>query len=139
MKSDFYQIVDFSAHDSDSGSLVMFQGSGVSAKEKLPFEIKRVLVMKGMRPTDVRGGHTHYKNRQVLLAISGGCVVDLDDGKQKITIKLDKFNHGLLLEPYVWHVMKNFEAGTILMVLADTEYDEKDYIRNYDDFLKLIK
>lgn len=107
--------------------------------EGLPFSIARVLCMKGMKDGDVRGGHTHHKTRQILLALSGSCSVDLDNGRgEKTTVHLDTFNTGLLLEPYVWHVMKNFADNTVLLVLASTLYDERDYIRNYNEFLRLV-
>lgn len=139
MENNFYQILDFPSSQSINGMLAMFQGNDVESSKKLPFNIKRVLVMKGMNAGDVRGGHTHHKTRQFLLAISGGCTVELFDGKQKAEIKLGEFNKGIVLEPYVWHVMKEYEPNTILLVLADSEYDEKDYIRSYDDFLKFVK
>lgn len=129
--SNFYQILDFPSINKSNGILGMFQNVG--------FDIKRVLVMKDMKENDERGGHTHHKTRQILFAVSGSCVVDLDNGKEKTSVKLEKINRGLLLEPYIWHVMKDFEENTVLLVLADTEYDEKDYIRNYQEFLKLVK
>lgn len=103
----------------------------------VPFDIKRVLVMKGMKPGDIRGGHTHRKMQQVIFAISGGCFVELDNGKEKENVRLDSFNKGLLLSPFIWHVMRDFEPHTILLVFGDGEYDEKEYIRNYDHFLEL--
>lgn len=139
MASNFYQILDFPVSDTKNGILCMFQGQNVQAKNNLPFEIKRVLVMKDMKPNDSRGGHTHHQTRQILFAVTGGCVVQMDNGKEKDSVKLNKLNQGILLEPYVWHVMKDFEPGTILLVLADTEYDETDYIRDYNEFLKFVK
>lgn len=138
MKSSFYQLLDFPVFDTKNGILCMFQSQDVQAENKLPLDIKRVLVMKEMKQGDLRGGHTHHKTRQILFAISGGCLIDLDNGQEKESVKLSKFNQGLLLEPYVWHVMKNFESNTVLLVLADTEYDEKDYIRDYQEFLKFV-
>lgn len=131
MTSDFYKILDFPSSDTKNGILGMFQDVG--------FEIKRVLVMREMKEDDERGGHTHHKTRQILFAVNGGCTVDLDNGKQKDSVKLDKFTQGVLLEPYVWHVMRSFEPETILLVLADMEYNEEDYIRDYQEFLKHIK
>lgn len=139
IKNSFYQILDFPFFDSANGMLAMFQGKAARAEKKLPFNIKKVLVMKGMKPKDIRGGHTHHKTRQILFAISGSCIVDLDNGKETAIVKLDKFNQGLLLEPYVWHVMKKYSPGTILLVLADREYNENDYIRDYNKFLKFVK
>lgn len=135
--SNFYQILDFPLFGGVNGSLSVLKGN--KGAEVLPFEIKRVLLMKDMKDGDVRGGHTHHKTRQVLLVVSGSCIVDLDNGKEKTSVKLEKFNQGLLLEPYVWHVMKEFAENTVLLVLADLEYDEKDYIRDYQEFLKFVK
>ncbi len=124
-------MLDFPVFDTKNGILGMFQ--------KVGFDIKRVLIMKDMKEGDIRGGHTHHKTRQILFALDGGCTVDLDYGDKKDSVKLDKFTQGVKLEPYVWHVMRDFTPGTILMVLASMEYDEADYIRNYDDFLAIIK
>lgn len=139
MNNHFYQLLDFPAYDTKNGVLAMFQGADTLSDRALPFPIKRVLCIKGMRADDARGGHTHHKTRQVLLALSGACNVDLDNGHgEKTTVRLEKFNTGLLLEPYVWHVMKDFEDGTVLLVLASTPYDERDYIKDYNEFLKLV-
>jgi hypothetical protein len=116
----------------------MFQ-SGEAGSGKVPFQIKKVLSITGMKDSDKRGGHTHHLTHQILVCTSGGCTVDLDDGKSKTSIILDKPNEGLLLYPYVWHVMHSFKANTSLLVMADREYDEKEYIRSYEDFIQQIK
>lgn len=95
--------------------------------------------MKGMKASDVRGKHAHKKTRQILFCVNGSCRVDLFDGQKKWSVKLDKINEGVVLEPYVWHTMSYFATNTVLLVLADTEYDERDYIRDYDQFLRLVK
>lgn len=132
-----YKIIRFPYFDTKNGVLTMFQESD-GKSFGLPFTVKRVLVTKDMRGEDKRGGHTHHKTNQILVCISGGCTVDLDDGSKKDQVVLDKHNEGLLLYPYVWHVMHSFKPDTILLVLADTLYDEKDYIRNYEDFIQQL-
>lgn len=139
MKNNFYQTIDFPFHVSDKGSLMSFQNASIGGKDSLPFDIKRIFVIKDVKNGDVRGGHTHHKTRQMLFAISGACSITLDNGKEKEKVFLDKFNKGITLEPHIWHTMEDFEPDTILLVLADTEYDENDYIRNYNDFLNFIK
>ncbi len=116
----------------------MIQGLGAAGTATLPFAIKRVLIMKGMASQDVRGGHTHHKTQQILFAVAGGCTVELDNGKEKTSVVLNAFNQGVVLLPYVWHSMKDFAEGTVLLVLADTEYDEKEYIRSYEEFRTCI-
>lgn len=133
-----YELIRFPLSDTKNGALCMFQ-SGEAGSGKVPFQIKKVLSITGMKDSDKRGGHTHHLTHQILVCTSGGCTVDLDDGKSKTSIILDKPNEGLLLYPYVWHVMHSFKANTSLLVMADREYDEKEYIRSYEDFIQQIK
>ena len=139
MENKFFDIVEFHTSDTKNGVLTMIQESGIVAGFKMPFQIKKTLVINNMKPSDTRGGHTHHKTNQIVFAVSGSCTVTLDNGFQKEKVKLDKTNRGLMLYPYVWHTMENFDENTVLLVLADTEYDEKDYIRKYEDFLGFVK
>lgn len=109
-----------------------------TGENAVPFTVKRTLVLQGMKESDKRGGHAHYKTNQILVCVSGECKVDLDDGKEKATVTLHSAGEGLLLPPHFWHVMHSFALGTILLVLTDREYDEKDYIRNYADFIQQL-
>jgi len=138
MNPNFYQLITFPSSDTKTGTLSMFQ-RGNSAQSIMPFDIKKVLVIQGMDGKDVRGGHTHHKTRQLLICISGQCTVNMDNGAKKAQVTLSKPNEGLLLYPYVWHTMQDFANNTILLVLADTEYDEKEYIRSYDEFMRIVK
>jgi len=132
-----YKIITFPLADTKNGVLTMFQTNLKKESDgNVPFEIKKVLSITGMKNQDQRGGHTHHKTQQILICTTGGCTVDLDDGQNKTSIVLDKPNQGLLLYPYIWHVMREFKDNTTMLVLADTEYDEKEYIRNYDDFIQ---
>ncbi|MDB5239107.1 MAG: dTDP-6-deoxy-3,4-keto-hexulose isomerase [Candidatus Parcubacteria bacterium] len=133
-----YKIIEFPLFDTKNGVLCMYE-SDASKTAGVPFAIKRVLTTTGMSGSDKRGGHTHHKTHQILICTSGGCVVDLDDGTNTTSITLEGQNRGILLYPYVWHVMRDFKPDTSLLVLADMEYDEKDYIRNYEDFIQQTK
>src|SRR5690606_36689983 len=85
----------------------------------------------------VRGFHAHKKNRQMLFCIQGSITILLDDGNIKENVVLDKPNHGIYLDKMIWHEMKDFHPDTILLVLASEYFEEKDYVRNYQEFLKL--
>lgn len=137
MSTSLLNLITFPTVVGTNGSLTPIQ-SGRKDSE-LPFIVKRTLVIRGMKAGDERGGHTHHKTRQVLIALSGGCTVELDNGKEKTSVALSRPDQGLVLEPYVWHAMKDFKPSTILLLLADTEYDEKDYIRDYAEFKKFVK
>lgn len=135
--STLYDLIHFPTADNGNGALTVMQtGAGTAP---VPFPIERVFVIRGMGSKGVRGDHTHHKTEHVLVALSGSCTITLDNGREKAVVKLDKPDVGLVLHPYVWHTMQDFAEGTILMALASTDYDEKDYIRSYEEFLGHIK
>lgn len=115
------------------GQLVAIEG-----QQDVPFAVKRVFYIYGTQPGVPRGQHSHYKTQQYLIAVSGACKVTLDDGKQKYTYELNRPNIGLFQDALVWGSMHDFTPDCVLLVLASEHYDEADYIRNYDDFIKVI-
>ena len=87
-------------------------------------------------PSDAyRGGHAHKKLQQFVIALSGSFEVLLDDGKTKQKVMLNKPNKGLLIPTGVWRELDNFSSGAVCLVLASEEYDEDDYIRDYNAFI----
>lgn len=129
-----YQMIQFQQHGDERGQLVALEND-----KEIPFEIKRVYYMydtiKGVR----RGFHAHKKLQQILICTSGSCKIHLDDGTSTAEVTLDKPYEGLLISNNIWREMYDFSEGAVLMVLASEMYDESDYIRNYDDFLKFVK
>lgn len=104
----------------------------------VPFEIKRVFYIYGTQPNVPRGQHGHYKIKQYLIAVNGSCKVTLDTGNDKTTYWLDSPNKALFQDALVWGEMHDFSDDCVLLVLASDHYDESDYIRNYDEFLKQV-
>lgn len=104
--------------------------------DQIPFRIERVYFIYGVSVGAVRGAHTHKETIQALFCIKGTIDMVLDDGNKKEVIHLNKPNVGILLEPGVWHEMRNFKEDTILMVLASRRHESSDYVRSYEDFLK---
>lgn len=100
----------------------------------IPFEIKRVYYIIGANIKLSRGYHAHKKNRQIIFCIQGSIKLILDNGKIKKEIILDNPAIGLMLENMIWHQMHDFKKNTILLVLASKEFDETDYIRDYERF-----
>ena len=86
-----------------------------------------------------RGAHSHKECHQFLIAASGSFEVSLDDGKFKRQIFLNRPSIGLHIPPGIWASEINFSSGAICLVLASHTYYEKDYVRNYNDFLNYIK
>ena len=122
---------DFEEHGDERGILISLE-----EKKNIPFEIRRCYFMYNTQPGISRGYHAHKTLRQVLVCVRGSCRILLDDGEEKQTVTLDRPNLGLYMESGLWRVMYDFSEDAVLMVLADQLYDESDYIRDYDAFLK---
>lgn len=108
----------------------------VIENDVLPFEVKRVYYLYDIPSSANRGGHSHIKLQQVLIAISGSFDVILKDGISEKTITLNKPDKGLLIRNNIWRELGNFSSGAVCLVLASTIYNEEDYIRDFDEFLK---
>lgn len=107
----------------------------VEGPELLPFDIKRFYFIRDVPAGASRGSHAHKTLRQLLVAVSGSMVVELDDGCETARFVLSGPDVGLLVPPGYWRTIREFAPGSVLAVLASSEYQEEDYIRSYDDFL----
>jgi hypothetical protein len=124
-------LVDLGKHHSRQGNISIVQNS-----IDVPFDIKRLYYLYDIPGGESRGGHAHIILRQLIVAASGSFEVILDDGTDKKTFLLNRPYLGLLVVPGIWRELSNFSSGAICMVLASERYDENDYIRNYEHFLK---
>jgi len=127
-------LINFKPLGDERGSLIALE-----AEKSVPFPVRRVYYLFGTKAGVERGFHAHKALNQVAVAVTGSCEMELDDGHSKTTVLLDSSVKGVLIEPGVWRVMRNFTADCVLLVLADQHYDEDDYIRDYDQFLQSIK
>lgn len=123
-------IIPLQKHGDDRGSLVALE-----EENNIPFSIKRVYYIFDTKEGVRRGFHAHKELKQVAIAIKGSCRFLLDDGTDRIEVVLDNPSQGLLIESFVWREMFDFSSDCVLMILADSHYDENDYIRDYDTFL----
>lgn len=105
----------------------------------VPFDVKRVFYSYDIPGGESRGAHAHKKCYQFIIAASGSFEVFLDDGQTKRTVTLNRPFYGLLVQPGIWAAEQDFSSGSICLVLASEEYEEEDYIRSYDDFIKYRK
>lgn len=117
----------------ERGSLVALE-----AAKTIPFDIQRVYYLFDTKPGVSRGFHAHKKLQQVAVCVTGQCRMVLDDGRTREEVWLDSPIKGLLIGNLVWREMHDFSPDCVLLVLASEHYDETDYIRNYDDFLRTI-
>lgn len=134
MKKGTFQLLDFTVRGDERGSLIALE----ELSADVPFEIKRVYYIYGTRLGVVRGLHAHYTLKQVLVAVSGSCDIELFDGTTRTTIHLDNPARGILMDGFIWREMKNFSPDCVLMVLASEHYNEKDYVRDYQKFLEEV-
>ncbi len=129
-----YRLIDFEIHGDARGKLVALENN-----KEIPFEVKRVYYMFDTLPNESRGFHAHKKLEQIIIAMDGACRFILDDGKKRESVLLNRPDVGLYIGQNMWREMHDFSYGCKLVVLASEFYDEKEYIRNYDDFLKSLK
>ncbi|MCF0207947.1 MAG: WxcM-like domain-containing protein [Bacteroidaceae bacterium] len=105
----------------------------------IPFKVKRVFYSYDIPGGESRGAHAHKRCHQLLVAASGAFEVVLDDGKSQHTVTLNRPFWGLHIPPGVWAAEQSFSSGAICLVLASEEYDEDDYINDYDEYLEYVK
>lgn len=127
------QMIKFQTHGDERGALIALE-----EYKNIPFEVKRVYFMYDTKPGVYRGMHAHKTLKQVLFCPCGECTIKLDNGEEKVEVRLKDPTEGLIVEPNTWREMYDFAPGTVLMVLASDYYDEKDYIRDYSEFLNYI-
>ena len=126
------EFIDFDIKGDDRGNLI-----AIEQLKNVPFEIKRVYYIFNTKEGVRRGFHAHKNLKQIAVCIQGSCKFLLDDGKEKIDgILLDSPEKALLIEDLVWREMYDFSENCVLLILASEYYDEDDYIRNYDEFVK---
>lgn len=108
----------------------------VEGNENVPFNFRRIYYLYDIPGGESRGGHAHKQLYQLIVAASGSFEVMLDDGKNKKIVRLNRPNYGLLVIPGIWRELFEFSSGAICMVLASHKYDESDYLRDYNSFIK---
>lgn len=113
------------------GNLTFVEGTN-----HIPFDIRRVYYLYDVPGGAERGGHAHKGLHQLIIAMSGSFDVVLDDGQNKKRFHLNRSYFGLYVCPMIWRELDNFSSGSVCLVLASNKYDESDYYRDYDDFMK---
>ena len=108
--------------------------STIEQCKEIPFDIKRVHWVYDVPGGKDRGGHAYRKNVEFIVALSGSFDVVLDDGCERRTFPLNRSYYGLLVEKGIWRTMTNFSTNSLALVLSSTEYNESDYITDYEEF-----
>lgn len=125
-------VIDVSKIHNEAGNITVVENG-----ENIPFEVKRIYYLYDVPGGEARGGHAHYELEQYIIAASGSFDVILDDGRNRKTVTLNRPNLALHIVPGLWRELDNFSSGSISLVLASQKYNESDYIRGYNEYLKI--
>ncbi|MEI6258799.1 MAG: FdtA/QdtA family cupin domain-containing protein [Deltaproteobacteria bacterium] len=136
MKNSVYDnvILPLSKIHNRAGNITIIEG-----QKNIPFDIRRIYYLYDIPGGENRGGHAHKALHQLIVAASGSFNVLLDDGQNKKIVTLNRPDYGLMVVPGIWRELLEFSSGAICLVLASHKYDNKDYIRNYDEFINYSK
>lgn len=132
MTSDSAKIIDLHRFLDARGNL-----SFAEQLNQVPFELQRVYWLYDVPGGESRGGHAYKTNQEFIIALSGSFDVVIDNGRQKENFTLNRSYYGLYVPQGLWREMHNFSTNSFALVLSSTQYDPDDYVRNYEDFLKL--
>lgn len=105
--------------------------------ETLPFLPRRYFIVFDVGEGQTRGGHAHRTVHQLLICVKGSCLVSLDDGNTRDQVWLDRPERALYIPPKIWATQQQFSSDGVLLVLASDVYDPDEYIRDYDEFVRL--
>ena len=105
--------------------------------KQIPFEIKRTYWLYDVPGGESRGGHAYRENEEFIIALSGSFDVLVDDGKERKMFSLNRSYYGLYVPKGLWREMENFSTNAFALEFGSSPYNEKDYIRDYQQFLKL--
>ncbi|GHT09960.1 hypothetical protein AGMMS4956_00550 [Bacteroidia bacterium] len=117
--------------EDDRGNLTFVEGGN-----QVPFDIKRTYLIYDVPGGEARGGHAYRELDEFIVALSGSFNLHLDDGTSQLKINLNRSYNAVFVPHGLWRKMDNFSTNSLCLVLASTEYNEADYIRDYNEFLK---
>lgn len=124
----------------DLHSVVDLRGrlSAGEVGSQLPFTPKRIFLVHDVPTAEVRGQHAHRTLEQLLICVVGTVSVVADDGVERIEVELNSPDRGLYIPPQVWAIQYGYSRDAVLLVLASDLYDPDEYIRDYDDFQRIV-
>ena len=134
MSVDECRLIDLPRITDERGNLTF-----VESGRHVPFEIKRVYYLYDVPGGATRAGHAHKTLHQVLIALSGSFSVTVDDGYQRKKFGLNRSYHGLYITPLIWREIDDFSSGSVCLAVVSDFFDESDYCRDYEDFLRKVR
>lgn len=131
---DDVKVINFPQHGDERGHLVVVEGNS-----DIPFNIKRIFYIYGSDKSVVRGRHANKVTEFILINVRGTSKVRVDDGNRNCVYNLDKPHMGIYIPKMIWKDMFDFSEDSVLLVLASEHFDKNEYIRNYENFIDLIR
>ena len=131
---DLCPILQFGDLGDERGKLVVIEGG-----QSIPFDIKRIFYIYVSDATVIRGQHANRNSEFVLVNVSGQSKVRITDGTEEFIVELNKPMMGVYIPKMIWKDMYDFSSDSVLLVLASTHYDAKEYIRDYNDYIEIMK
>ena len=131
---EMYRMLNFADLGDERGKLVVIEG-----KQDVPFDIARVFYIYGSDPAVVRGQHANRESEFVLINVAGTSKVRITDGINEEIVELTRPMQGVYLPKMIWKDMYDFSADSVLLVIASTHYNGKEYIRSYEDYVKIME
>ena len=125
------KVLQFKDFGDERGKLVVIEG-----EQAIPFKIERIFYIYGSDADVVRGQHANRQSEFVLVNVAGKSKVRITDGSEEAVVELDKPMKGVYIPKMIWKDMYDFSADSILLVLASTHYDEAEYIRDFEEYVK---
>lgn len=104
-----------------------------------PFTIRRLFYNYKTSPDAIRANHANSRSSFVMISLSGSCNVEVDEGNRVTEYRLDSPDKALFVGKGLWKIMKDYSDDNVLLILSDQEYDPKEYIRNYDDYINFLR
>lgn len=126
------KIIDLPKVNDPRGNLSVIQEF-----QQIPFKIKRTYWIYDVPGGERRGGHAYRKNEEFIVALSGSFDVVVDDGKERKIFPLNRSYYGLYVPNGLWREMENFSTNSLALELGSTPYNADDYVRDYDEYVKL--
>ncbi|MFC2080829.1 FdtA/QdtA family cupin domain-containing protein [Bacteroidota bacterium] len=113
--------------------------SFIEQNNHIPFEIKRVYWIYDVPGGEIRGGHAYKKLNEFIVALSGSFDVVIHNGQKELKYTLNRSYNGLFVQKLLWRRMENFSTNALCLILASDFYKEDDYLRNFNDFIKIVR
>jgi oxalate decarboxylase/phosphoglucose isomerase-like protein (cupin superfamily) len=108
--------------------------SFIEEDNQLPFKIRRVYWIYDVPGGEIRGGHAFRETEELIVALSGSFDVTLHDGNEQVVFNLNRSYYGVMVPKMIWRSIENFSTNSLALIIASTDFDDKDYIRDFRTF-----